>query len=564
MILRLLFFIALCAVRPAAAQAPSLPSYEQVRAAFERGDYSAAFRGARQRSEWDDKRVHYFLGRMFREGWGTDPDKQQAYSYYLSAADQGDVRGTHGLGEMYWHGELVARNPERACDYFAQAASRSLASAQRDFARCELTGQGRPRDLAAGTVWLHRAAAQDDLEALRRLRELYASGNAPPASTPDTLGAARRALAGGQPREAERLARQALASGAVAAHGVVGAVLRDAAAASRKLARLHLEIAAAAGDALGIYHLALEDYARQKVDLLTRPFCDAMQQSMESGFEPAAAWLGECFRRGQGRPTDVAAAKELFERGAEQGVPMAYVGLARLFAAGQGVPQDWAQAGRWAALALRGGATAEDIRQFFAAFDTVRAAEAISRLHATPDGSSATAPVAVPVGASLAVLSFEGEWMEVFAASDQRSGWVPRRQLRESPTLAFGARFARLDRAQVRQRMAARQDFAPYSFTHRQDLYVPVDEAERARLHFAYRSDGSLESFEQETRGVLEPAVWERRQQALRILYGAPLPPDDTEFGRERRRWRDGDGLVLELLYDRVNARLIERYSRVE
>ena len=154
MILRLLFFIALCAVRPAAAQAPSLPSYEQVRAAFERGDYSAAFRGARQRSEWDDKRVHYFLGRMFREGWGTDPDKQQAYSYYLSAADQGDVRGTHGLGEMYWHGELVARNPERACDYFAQAASRSLASAQRDFARCELTGQGRPRDLAAGTYFL--------------------------------------------------------------------------------------------------------------------------------------------------------------------------------------------------------------------------------------------------------------------------------------------------------------------------------------------------------------------------------------------------------------------------
>jgi TPR repeat protein len=47
------------------------------------------------------------LGKAYQYGYGVDTDSNKAIEYYTLAADLGNLKSQHTLGEIYERGEMV-------------------------------------------------------------------------------------------------------------------------------------------------------------------------------------------------------------------------------------------------------------------------------------------------------------------------------------------------------------------------------------------------------------------------------------------------------------------------
>ncbi|MEZ5565216.1 MAG: tetratricopeptide repeat protein [Gammaproteobacteria bacterium] len=76
-------------------------------------------------------------------------------------------------GALYWSGNGIARDVEKACALFEEAANLGNAYAQYGLGNCYRTGQGKPKDLPAALRQYELAAASGDLSAKLALANLY-------------------------------------------------------------------------------------------------------------------------------------------------------------------------------------------------------------------------------------------------------------------------------------------------------------------------------------------------------------------------------------------------------
>ena len=103
-------FLVLAFVLAASASSATAQTFEESRAAYDRGDYDTAFRGFRRLAKQGNAGAQFFLGGMYRCGEGIPQNAVQAARWYRRAAEHGNVAAQFNLGDMYRHGEPAWSN----------------------------------------------------------------------------------------------------------------------------------------------------------------------------------------------------------------------------------------------------------------------------------------------------------------------------------------------------------------------------------------------------------------------------------------------------------------------
>ena len=130
--LRCVALLAVLWAVPAAGQ-----DFAQGRAAFERGDYSAALREWRPLAEQGSSAAQYELGRMYAYGIGVERDFKKARAWYEKAARQGDGRAAYEVGVFYELGRGVWQDERQAAWWFRQGALAGHGPSREKLARYE-------------------------------------------------------------------------------------------------------------------------------------------------------------------------------------------------------------------------------------------------------------------------------------------------------------------------------------------------------------------------------------------------------------------------------------------
>jgi len=101
---------------------------EDAKAAYNPGDYAAAYRSFLIHAEQGAALAQFYFGNMYSTGRGVSQDYTEAEKWYRRAADQGLATAQLGLGLMYYEGYGVPQDFIQAHMWFNLAASRLPAS----------------------------------------------------------------------------------------------------------------------------------------------------------------------------------------------------------------------------------------------------------------------------------------------------------------------------------------------------------------------------------------------------------------------------------------------------
>ena len=86
----------------------------------------------------------------------------------LNAAEQGDAKAQHNLGNKYRHGEGVARDDTEAVKWYRKAAEQGDISAQTNLGVMYAEGKGVPQDYGEACAWY--SLYGQEKTALRRVK----------------------------------------------------------------------------------------------------------------------------------------------------------------------------------------------------------------------------------------------------------------------------------------------------------------------------------------------------------------------------------------------------------
>ena len=93
-------------------------TFEEAVAAYERGDYAAAYRGFRVHAEQGGAAAQFNLGLMYHHGKGVPQDYAEAVKWYRRAAEQGYPDAQYNLGFLYGNGKGVPQDYAEAVKWF--------------------------------------------------------------------------------------------------------------------------------------------------------------------------------------------------------------------------------------------------------------------------------------------------------------------------------------------------------------------------------------------------------------------------------------------------------------
>lgn len=148
----------------------------------------------------------YRLATFYERGLGIEADMARAKNWYQRAAEGGNVKAMHNLAVL--SAGRTAKTPDynSAARWFQAAADHGLADSQYNLAVLYENGLGVAKDLKQAFHWYALAARNGDAEAQRRQKELEAS------MAGGELEAARRLIDAWRPKQAERIANDAVAA----------------------------------------------------------------------------------------------------------------------------------------------------------------------------------------------------------------------------------------------------------------------------------------------------------------------------------------------------------------
>lgn len=99
------------------------PDFDAGLAAYNRGDYVAAFREFKVSAEQGDALAQFNLGVMYDSGQGVPQDYAEAVRWFRKAAEQGNASARYNLALMYDNGQGVPQDYIKAYAWFNVAAS---------------------------------------------------------------------------------------------------------------------------------------------------------------------------------------------------------------------------------------------------------------------------------------------------------------------------------------------------------------------------------------------------------------------------------------------------------
>ena len=105
-----------------------------------------------------------------------EKDYEEAFDWFMKAADGGNAAAQYNLGRCYRNGWGVASDSLESFNWFMKAAEGGNASAQYKLGLCYLDGKGVVPDSLESFKWINKAAEQNHTGALNQLAYCYAEG----------------------------------------------------------------------------------------------------------------------------------------------------------------------------------------------------------------------------------------------------------------------------------------------------------------------------------------------------------------------------------------------------
>lgn len=140
-------------------------------AAFLNGNRIMAWRHLLPAARAGDAEAQFFVGTMYRHGFGTERDDQEGLFWITQAADQGHPQAAFVVGFDL----LQQGRPETATPYIISAAEHGFGTAQYHAGLLYRDGTGVAADPYVALGWILRAANQDVVAAQYEAGSLLAN-----------------------------------------------------------------------------------------------------------------------------------------------------------------------------------------------------------------------------------------------------------------------------------------------------------------------------------------------------------------------------------------------------
>lgn len=181
-------------------------SIKSAEAAIAGKDYAKALEELQPLVKEGNADATNLMGRLYENGWGVQTDIEQAKTYYnrgartghiasvnslralknkdykieldnlLPQAEAGNANAQNRVGEMFEFGHGAKRNPEKAFQFYQQAADQGLVAAQHNLGRSFNFGTGTSQDFVEAEKWYLQAAKQGYTNSMFFLGTLYSNG----------------------------------------------------------------------------------------------------------------------------------------------------------------------------------------------------------------------------------------------------------------------------------------------------------------------------------------------------------------------------------------------------
>ena len=209
--------------------------------------YRKAYQGFLQmEQDMADDKLYYRLGSMNLSGTGTDVDLIQAMLYFEKAAELGNVDALYGLGKLYLRKDFEGYDPAKAAEYLEKAAKQDHSYAQYLLGKLLLRGEDIPQDCDAAIQWLEKSAEQDNQYAQYLLGKILLRGDGVETDPKRALELLERSIEQGNLYAAYFLGKACLSGEAIpqdidrAIQLLTDAAQRDMDSAMYALAKLYL------------------------------------------------------------------------------------------------------------------------------------------------------------------------------------------------------------------------------------------------------------------------------------------------------------------------------------
>ncbi|MGQ9661139.1 MAG: tetratricopeptide repeat protein [Kiritimatiellia bacterium] len=133
-------------------------------------------RELRLRAEAGDADAQYELGCFYYEGEGVEQDYQEAFKWYMKAAEQGHNSGLCDVGFCYRNGHGVEQNYAKAIPYYEKAASQGCPTGAFWLGYAYEHGEGVARDIEKACYWYRISMARGDRDAAAALQRMQTEG----------------------------------------------------------------------------------------------------------------------------------------------------------------------------------------------------------------------------------------------------------------------------------------------------------------------------------------------------------------------------------------------------
>ena len=256
-----------------------------------------------------------------------------AYSWLLKAAEQGNAAAQNNLGFCYDHGRGVEQNYTEAVKWYRKAAEQGNAAAQFNLGVCYASGRGVERNYTEAVKWYRKAAEQGNNGAQKLLGFCYANGLGVEQSYTEAVKWYRKAAEQSDPNAQLNLGDcYYYGQGVEQSYTEAVKWYRAVAELGLSSAQFNLGVCYESGQGVGqSYTEAVKWY----------------QKAAEQGYAAAQNNLGDCYYNGRGVEQSYTEAVKWYQKAAEQGYAAAQNNLGDCYYNGRGVEQSYTEAVKW-------------------------------------------------------------------------------------------------------------------------------------------------------------------------------------------------------------------------
>ena len=141
-------------------------------AAYNQGNHQAALAEFEPLATNGNAEAQLYLGRIYVQGRGFQPDYGKAMLWTNKAAGQKNVEAQYFLGFLYYYGLGMPQNYGKAMSWYLRAAERGNAKAQASLGSMFANGQAVPQDLVVAYKWFKLADASGEADASVKLKAI--------------------------------------------------------------------------------------------------------------------------------------------------------------------------------------------------------------------------------------------------------------------------------------------------------------------------------------------------------------------------------------------------------